>query len=217
MYAGIHATRSNSITLYQHSLTCFNILNYNAKHSTLSIQIDAKLSTSSTTKGSTKRILRLYRDMRTNPIEGCRVYMDPDNMHNWKILLSDLPGVYSGGIWLLTVDFKSDFPFTAPVIRFVTPIYHCNISRDGLICMDELKDSWSPANTMASIVRSIRELLITPNIDNPLDTFKASSYRDYIVQGIPAYVNDATAFTKANAGDSLAAMCELYNLVDPED
>ncbi|KAL3909314.1 MAG: hypothetical protein SGPRY_009471 [Prymnesium sp.] len=55
-----------------------------------------------------------------------------------------------------------------PKVRFLTKIYHPNIDRLGRICLDILKDKWSPALQIRTVLLSIQALLSAPNPDDPL-------------------------------------------------
>jgi ubiquitin-protein ligase len=65
------------------------------------------------------------------------------------------PSSYEGGTFLLDVTFPATYPFSPPKIRFRTPIYHCNIDKSGNICLDILKQAWSPALTIGKVLLSV--------------------------------------------------------------
>lgn len=62
-------------------------------------------------------------------------------------LKSDSP--YSSGVFFLSIAFPTDYPFKPPKVNFTTRIYHPNINANGSICLDILRDQWSPALTIS--------------------------------------------------------------------
>lgn len=65
-----------------------------------------------------------------------------------------------------------------PQVRFLTKIYHPNIDKLGRICLDILKDKWSPALQIRTVLLSIQALLSSPNPDDPLDENVARQWRE---------------------------------------
>ena len=58
------------------------------------------------------------------------------------------------------------YPLTAPTIRFMTPIFHPNVTDLGLLDYDQFSpDNWSSSTTLHDILMTIHELLKFPAID----------------------------------------------------
>tara|TARA_B100001287_G_C22459319_1_gene424284 strand:- start:139 stop:600 length:462 start_codon:yes stop_codon:yes gene_type:complete len=117
----------------------------------------------------TTRITQELKDLRENPVQNCSAGPKGDDISKWRATIfgpSETP--YAGGIFYLDIEFTKEYPFKPPKIYFVTPIYHCNINPRGGICLDILKDQWSPALTIGKVLLSICSLLSEPNPDDPL-------------------------------------------------
>ncbi len=84
--------------------------------------------------------------------------------------------VYQGGTFELTLNFPTDYPFKPPKVKFSTKVYHPNISSDGGICIDMLKESWSPALTVSKVLMSILSVLTDPNPASPLNPEAGEAY-----------------------------------------
>ena len=129
---------------------------------------------------SLKRITKEYNDLQKDPPTGCSAgpEKDDDDMYTWQGYIAgpeDSP--YEGGVFFLRIEFPSDYPFKPPKVQFTTKIYHPNINSNGSICLDILKDQWSPALTISKVLLSISSLLTDPNPDDPLVPEIAQLYK----------------------------------------
>ncbi|XP_071711126.1 ubiquitin-conjugating enzyme E2 27-like [Rutidosis leptorrhynchoides] len=95
---------------------------------------------------------------------------------------------YEGGTFNIDIDLPGGYPFEPPRMKFATKVWHPNISsQSGAICLDILKDQWSPALTLKTALLSIQALLSAPEPDDPQDAVVAQQYlRDYQTFAITA-------------------------------
>jgi ubiquitin-protein ligase len=174
--------------------------------------------------GALKRALKEYGSLASDPAEGWRVFVSEDDPLSWKAVMErgepspewlQSEGVcpYATGTWLLTVDIPQEYPFKAPRVRFVTPIYHCNVSVDGMICLDLLKDAWSPALSIRKVLEAVRALVMSPDGLNPLDAYKGALFKD----DLPLYKAEATKHTLENAQEGFDVLSARYNLAPAAD
>lgn len=116
-----------------------------------------------------RRLKKEYKDFQKDPPTNCSAGPIDDNIYKWKAFINgpkDSP--YEGGLFELEMNFTNRYPFKPPKVVFTTKIYHMNINSSGQICLDILKDKWSPALTISKLLLSICSLLTDPNPDDPL-------------------------------------------------
>ncbi|KAJ2209043.1 Ubiquitin-conjugating enzyme E2 2 [Coemansia sp. RSA 521] len=118
---------------------------------------------------STGAIQKELAEISLDPPSNCSAGPKGDNLYEWVSTIvgpSDSP--YGGGVFFLDIHFPQEYPFKPPKIIFRTRIYHCNINSQGQICLDILKDNWSPALTISKVLLSICSLLTDANPHDPL-------------------------------------------------
>uniref|UniRef100_A0A915JJ29 E2 ubiquitin-conjugating enzyme n=1 Tax=Romanomermis culicivorax TaxID=13658 RepID=A0A915JJ29_ROMCU len=127
---------------------------------------------------SARRIQKELADITLDPPPNCSAGPKGDNLYEWVATILGPPkSVYESGIFFLDVHFTTDYPFKPPKVTFKTRIYHCNINSQGMICLDILKDNWSPALTISKVLLSICSLLTDCN---PMDPLVGSIAQQYL-------------------------------------
>eukprot|EP00735_Rhodelphis_limneticus_P006585 TRINITY_DN19005_c0_g1::TRINITY_DN19005_c0_g1_i1::g.21589::m.21589 TRINITY_DN19005_c0_g1::TRINITY_DN19005_c0_g1_i1::g.21589 ORF type:complete len:195 (+),score=13.12,sp/Q9FI61/UBC27_ARATH/55.79/2e-68,UQ_con/PF00179.21/1.8e-44,UBA/PF00627.26/1.5e+04,UBA/PF00627.26/2.2e-07,Prok-E2_B/PF14461.1/7.5e-07,RWD/PF05773.17/0.0051 TRINITY_DN19005_c0_g1_i1:85-669(+) len=129
------------------------------------------------------RLRRVLRDLKEAAEEAstsqvsCRALSEGrlDNLEGRLEGPKDTP--YEGGTFVLDIIIPENYPFDPPKVKFVTKVWHPNVSsQTGAICLDILKDEWSPAYTLKNVLLSIQALLATPEPKDPQDAVVAGQY-----------------------------------------
>lgn len=159
----------------------------------------------------------LHECNRDVQVSGIRVIPKADSLTH---LLGSIPGPqgtpYEGGVFKIDITLPDGYPFEPPKMQFATKVWHPNISsQNGAICLDILKDQWSPAMTLKTALLSVQALLSSPEPDDPQDAVVAKQYlKDY-----QTYVGTARYWTEAFA-KTLGVEEKVQKLVEmgfPED
>uniref|UniRef100_A0A673KGQ0 UBC core domain-containing protein n=1 Tax=Sinocyclocheilus rhinocerous TaxID=307959 RepID=A0A673KGQ0_9TELE len=88
----------------------------------------------------------------------------------WKILMNGPPDTpYEHGVFELYCEFGPEYPVKPPLMRFFTPVYHCNVNSEGRICHNIFDRNYSSQITMREILDAVFGLLIAPEPSDPLD------------------------------------------------
>jgi len=125
------------------------------------------------------RINKELLNLKMEPPGNCSAGPLTDDLYHWQAtLIGPTDSPYENGVFYLSIDFPLDYPYKPPKVVFETRIFHPNINASGGICLDILKEQWSPALTVAKLLLSICSLLTDPNPDDPLVPSIAQLYKN---------------------------------------
>ncbi|KAG9011781.1 hypothetical protein FRB90_007081 [Tulasnella sp. 427] len=128
-------------------------------------------------------------------------------------LIGTFPGPpdtpYEGGRFSVDIVIPDSYPFQPVKMKFITKVYHPNVSSaSGAICLDILKDAWSPVLTLKSTLISLQSLLCSPEPNDPQDAEVAkhymtsrSSFNDTARYWTEIYAGGPASASKASAAD----------------
>ncbi|KND89775.1 Ubiquitin-conjugating enzyme E2 36 [Tolypocladium ophioglossoides CBS 100239] len=126
-----------------------------------------------------KRIIKETERLMAEPVPGISAVPHEENLRYFDVEIhGPAQSPYEGGIFKLELFLPDDYPMTPPKIRFLTKIFHPNVDKLGRICLDVLKNNWSPALQIRTILLSIQALLGAPNPDDPLAADVAKSWKE---------------------------------------
>jgi ubiquitin-conjugating enzyme E2 C len=112
-----------------------------------------------------RRLQTELMQLMTSPAPGVSAFPSADgNLLSWRATIEgpdDTP--YSGLTFKLSFEFPSNYPYAPPTVLFRTPIYHPNVDFSGRICLDILKDKWTAAYNIQTVLLSLQSLLGEPN------------------------------------------------------
>lgn len=126
-----------------------------------------------------QRIKKEVDELRRDTACGVRIEQDPSNPNHLTGTISgpaDTP--YARGTFRVDIVIPPDYPFSPPKMKFITKLWHPNVSsQTGAICLDILKDQWSPALTMKTAMLSLQALMCSPEPSDPQDAEVANMYQ----------------------------------------
>ena len=116
-----------------------------------------------------RRINQELKEFKKNKDKGISASVVGKDTSHWiGYLKGPIDSPYENGIFTVDIKIPDQYPFAPPKVKFSTRLWHPNVSsQTGAICLDILKDQWSPAMTIRTVLLSLQALLCAPEADDP--------------------------------------------------
>ena len=122
-----------------------------------------------------KRLVRDFSSLQTTSLVGLSGSPREGDIFTWDCVVCGLPDtMFEMGIFELTLTFTTNYPFQAPSVRFITDIFHPNISPAGILPLD----NWTPALDVTELLSNIQRLLSEPDLSSVVNHEAARLYRE---------------------------------------
>ncbi|CCH45715.1 NEDD8-conjugating enzyme UBC12 [Wickerhamomyces ciferrii] len=126
-------------------------------------------------KKTTPAQLRIEKDLNELDIPSTiKLKILDSSKMNFEIIIKPDEGYYQKGSFKFQINLNNNFPIDAPKVKCLNKIYHPNIDLDGNICLNILREDWSPVLNLNSILVGLLFLFLEPNPNDPLNKESAS-------------------------------------------
>ena len=138
--------------------------------------------------------VRLNKDLQelADSKDGEIYFPDPENIQKFNVRIKPISGIWRGANFDFSFEIPNNWPYDRPVIKMITRIWHPNISEDGNVCLNILRDNYSPCQTISNLVQGLYFLFNEPNPNSPLNIEAANQY----LQDLNAFKQKAEEYIK---------------------
>lgn len=125
-------------------------------------------------------IQRIQKELRDLPKYASNVWTATPkggyDLLNWDATIQNLDDPrHKGKKYRLSIEVPGNYPFVAPRMRFIDHVQCENVFYDGEICLDILKDAWSPAYTLWSLLEAVSSVLTDKPVSGLVNKVRSMS------------------------------------------
>ena len=157
---------------------------------------------------SLERLKEEYNDILANPLSNIAYtvgLLNYDNIYEWKLaFICPKDSIYGDGLFYVKLLFPKNYPFKAPQMIFLTPIYHFNVNPKksddlplGYASMN-VTNFWRPETTVRELITQFYCFFYCHDPDSPFDLNRAKEYKE----NRPLFEKKAKYFTQKYANPS---------------
>lgn len=134
--------------------------------------MSSEISSSHRNSQLTASQIRITNDLKELILPEKTIEVDSSESMTKSIIyirLTPNEGYYKNGIFQFSIFFKETYPIDPPVVTCLNKIYHPNIDYHGNVCLNILREDWSPVLDLHSVLVGILFLFLEPNGADPLN------------------------------------------------
>ncbi|EAY12027.1 hypothetical protein TVAG_038730 [Trichomonas vaginalis G3] len=146
--------------------------------------------------------LRILKDLETaDTLTGIAIkFPDPDDVKHFLIRIHPSEGIWKNGNFDFEFTMTDEYPFERPAVQCKTKLWHPNIQLYGPVCLNILREKYTPAIPLSNLILGIQYLFLEPNPNDPLNVEAAEEFtkdnikfrvhaHDYMLHYCPAKAN----------------------------
>ncbi|OJD11511.1 hypothetical protein AJ78_07736 [Emergomyces pasteurianus Ep9510] len=108
-------------------------------------------------------------------------FKNKDDLLHFEVVIQPDEGMYKGGSFVFTFDIphvgENPFPFSPPKVKCTQKLYHPNIDPQGNVCLNILREEWSPVLDLNAVAFGLLHIFLEPNCTDPLNKEAADDLR----------------------------------------
>ena len=121
----------------------------------------------------------------------------------FQIEIKPSENYWQGGRFTFTFKIPDSYPHEPPKVLCDQIVYHPNLDTKGNICLNVLREDWSPVQTVTSVIFGLLFLFIDPNASDPLNSEAAkdlmqstSNFKSNVRKAMMGGIINGVRFTK---------------------